>query len=75
MGIESLVTRNPMPGVLAVSGGAVSFGATCAAAALVAHIRSAIEHKAAFRCTRHDRDARASGAGSQVHRPPVYFTP
>lgn len=36
---------------------------------------TAAEHKSAFRCTRYDLDARAFGAGSQVHRPPVYFTP
>ena len=69
-----------MPGVRAESRAAesarvVSVGTTCDCAAVSATNETANDHKSAFRCTRNDRDGRASGAGSQVHWPPVYFTP
>jgi hypothetical protein len=84
IGIESGRCRIPIPGgrVVSCAGGrsvswtggrAVSCGFWADAGRDNAET-SANEQKSAARCTRYDRDARASGAGSQVHRPPVYFT-
>ena len=52
----------------------VSCGTVWAPAAAPMQASAISEHNEPFRCTRYDRGPRAIAAGSQAHRPPVYFT-